>query len=299
MAETVSSAQHPPYWRGNGGTQYYDAQRKAAEVIKHVVTDMDGVLYRGETVLPGVVETLNTLRAQGVNVAFLTNNASRHREELVAKMLQLGVPCTVDQMWGSAYTTARYLAREAPDARVFAVGTQGMIRELREGGITVVPTHEGATHVVAGLDMGLTYEKLKYAHYAIRNGATFIATNLDSTYPDTIDTTTPGGGAIVAALRTSTGVEPLVMGKPQTLGIAQIAASWGIGPQELVAVGDRLDTDIASAKAFGCFAILVLTGISTRAEAEQATGVNKPDLILSNLLELPEALTRLNGPPGV
>ena len=262
-------------------------------MIKHVVSDMDGVLYRGETILPGVADTLTTLQARGVKVAFLTNNASRHREELVARMIQIGVPCTLDQMWGSAYITARYLAHAAPDARVFVVGTQGMMRELREAGITIVPTHAGATHVVAGLDMGLTYDKLKYAHYAICNGATFIATNLDATYPDTLTTTTPGGGAIAAVLRTSTGVEPMVMGKPQTLGIAQIAASWGVAPHAIAAVGDRLDTDIASAKAFGSLGVLVLTGISTRAEAEQAMGINKPDIILDNLTELPALLERL------
>jgi ribonucleotide monophosphatase NagD (HAD superfamily) len=83
------------------------------------------------------------------------------------------------------------------------------------------------------------------------------------------------------------------MGKPQTLGIAQIAASWGVGPRAIAAVGDRLDTDIASAKSFGALGVLVLTGISTRAEAEQATGSNKPDIILTNLTELPAALEHL------
>jgi HAD superfamily hydrolase (TIGR01450 family) len=253
---------------------------------------MDGVLYRGATILPGVAETLQTLHATGVQVAFLTNNASWHREELVARMSQLGLPCTLDQMWGSAYITARYLVRTAPEARVFVVGMPGLLRELHDAGLAIAPTHAGATHVVAGLDMGLTYEKLKQAHYAICNGATFIATNLDSTYPDTMTTTTPGGGAIVATLRTSTGVEPIVMGKPQTLGIAQIAASWGVGPQEIAAIGDRLDTDIASAKSFGCLAILVLTGIATRTEAEQATGPYKPDMILADFTELPLVLER-------
>ena len=265
---------------------------RMADVIKHVVTDMDGVLYRGDTPLPGVIETLNALGAKGIKVAYLTNNASQHREDLVAKMVRLGVPCTVDQMWGSAYTTARYLVQEAPDARVCVVGTAGLIRELQEAGLTVAPTSAGATHVVAGLDWGLTYEKLKQAHYAICNGARFIATNLDATYPDTLSTTTPGGGAIVAALRTSTGVEPTVIGKPQTLGIAQIAASWGVEAHEMIAVGDRLDTDVAAAKAFGCLAILVLTGISSRAEAERATGVQKPDVILHDLAELIPLLER-------
>lgn len=255
-------------------------------MIKHVVMDMDGVLYRGETPLPGVIETLHMLRARGVKVAYLTNNASRHREELVGKMVRLGMPCTLEQMWGSAYTTARYLAKEAPDARVFVVGTAGMIRELQEAGITVLPTYEGVTHVVAGLDWGITYEKLKFAHYAICNGARFIATNLDATFPDTLTTTTPGGGALVAVLRTSTGVEPMVMGKPETLGIAQIAAAWGVEPPEMAAVGDRLDTDIVSAKAFGCLAVLVLTGITSHAEAESASGLHKPDVILPDLTQL-------------
>src|SRR5215813_10246419 len=254
--------------------------------------DMDGVLYRGDQPLPRAIETLNTLRQRGVKVAFITNNASRHRQELAEKVSRMGFHCETDEIWGSAHTTALYIAREAPDARVFVVGTAGMVREMHEVGVTVVPTHEGATHVVAGLDMGLTYEKLKQAHYAICNGAQFIATNLDVTYPDTLTTTTPGGGAIVAVLRTSTGVEPLVMGKPQTLGIAQIADAWGVGPADIVGVGDRLDTDIISAKAFGCLAVLVLTGISTRAEAEAAHGLERPDIILPDLTGLIPVLER-------
>jgi 4-nitrophenyl phosphatase len=248
--------------------------------------DMDGVLYRGDSPLPGAIETLTTLRQRGVQVAFVTNNASRHRQELAAKVSSLGFHCDVDQVWGSAYTTARYIARTAPEARVFVVGMAGMVREMREAGVTVVPTHEGATHVVAGLDMSLTYDKLKYAHYAICQGATFIATNLDATFPDTLTTTTPGGGAIVAVLRTSTGVEPLVIGKPQTTSLELLAEAWGIGPGEMVAVGDRLDTDIAAARAFGCLAVLVLTGIATRADAEAATGVERPDVILPDLTGL-------------
>lgn len=261
-------------------------------MIKHVVMDMDGVVYRGDTPLPGAIETLNALQDRGIKVTYLTNNASRHREELAAKMVRLGVPCTVDQMWGSAYTTARYLASEAPEARIFAVGTRSMVREFEEAGLQVMPTHEQVTHVVVGLDWGLTYDKLRQAHYAICNGASFIATNLDPTFPDSPTTTSPGGGSIVAVLRTSTGVEPLVMGKPQTLGIAQIAAAWGVTAADMAAVGDRLDTDIASAKGFGCLAILVLTGVTSRDEAERATDLDKPDVILDDLTELLPVLER-------
>jgi phosphoglycolate/pyridoxal phosphate phosphatase family enzyme len=252
--------------------------------------DMDGVLYRGDHPLPGAVDTLTTLRARGVRVAFLTNNASRHREELAARMSRLGFACATDDVWGSAYITALYLSRHAPDARVFLVGTAGMRREMEEAGVEVMPTHEGATHVVAGLDMTITYEKLSHAHYAICNGAAFIATNLDATFPDGPTTTTPGGGALVAALTTSTGVTPLVMGKPKPTGLSLIAASWGVSAGDMAVVGDRLDTDIAAANAFGCLSVLVLTGVSTRTEAEKAGAAERPRVVLENLTNLPAVL---------
>ena len=255
-------------------------------MIRHVVMDMDGVLYRGDHPLPGAIDALNTLRSRGVRVAFLTNNASHHREELAARMTRLGFACAADDVWGSAYITALYLSRHAPEARVFLVGTAGMRREMQEAGVAVVPTHAGATHVVAGLDMTLTYEKLAHAHYAICNGATFIATNLDATFPDGPATTTPGGGALVAALTTSTGVTPLVIGKPQPTGLSLIAASWGVSAADVAVVGDRLDTDIAAANAFGCLSVLVLTGVSTRAEAERAVAAERPGVILESLADL-------------
>ena len=154
----------------------------------------------------------------------------------------------------------------------------------------MVSTHEGVTHVVAGLDWGITYEKLKFAHYAICNGARFIATNLDATYPDTLTTTTPGGGAIVAVLRTSTGVEPLVIGKPETLGIAQIAAAWGVKPQEMAAVGDRLDTDIMGGKNVGMATILLLGGVTS--QTDLAASALKPDYVFADLAALQDDLER-------
>ena len=255
-------------------------------MIRHVVMDMDGVVYRGDVPVPGAIETMEALHRLGVKVAYLTNNASRHRVDLAEKLLQMGLPCSVEQMWGSAYTTARYLATQAPSARIFAVGMPGMIREFEEAGLTVIPHCQEATHVVVGLDRDFSYEKLTRAHHAICNGATFIATNLDVTFPDSPSTTLPGAGALAAALQASTGVVPMVIGKPEITGISLIADTWGVGPESIVAVGDRLDTDIAAAKAFGCVAALVLTGIANQAEAAEASGLHKPDVILNDLTEL-------------
>ncbi len=263
-------------------------------MIRHVVLDMDGVVYRGEIPVPGAIDTVQALRQQGVQVAFLTNNASRHRVDLAEKLLRMGLHCDVGEMWGSAFTTARFLATEAPDAKIFAIGMAGMIREFEEADLTMVAASEDVTHVVVGLDRDFTYEKLTAAHRAICNGAAFIATNLDVTFPDSPSTTVPGAGALAAALQASTGVTPLVIGKPQTIGISLIASSWGVGPESIVAVGDRLDTDIAAAKAFGCMAVLVLTGIANRNDAARATGVNKPDVILDDLTALLPILSSTN-----
>lgn len=261
-------------------------------MIRHVVMDMDGVVYRGDAPVPGAIEAMEALRHHGVNVAFLTNNASRHRDDLVEKLLHMGFSCSVDQMWSSAYTTACYLFTKAPSARIFAVGMRGMIREFEEVGLNVISNYEEATHVVVGLDRDFTYEKLTCAHRAVCNGAVFIATNLDVTFPDSPSTTTPGAGALAAALQASTGVVPKVMGKPETTGLSLIADSWGIGPESLIAVGDRLDTDIAAANAFGCVAALVLTGIAKNSDAAAATGLHKPDVILQDLTELLPILLR-------
>ncbi len=261
-------------------------------MIRHVVMDMDGVVYRGDTPVPGAIETMQVLNSHGINVAFLTNNASRHRVELVEKLLHMGLPCHIDQMWGSAYTTARYLSVEAPQSKIFPIGMPGMMREFTEVGLNIISNPDEATHVVVGLDRNFTYEKLTCAHRAICAGANFIATNLDVTFPDSPSTTVPGAGALAAALQASTGVTPKVIGKPQTTGIALIADSWGVEPEAIVAVGDRLDTDIAAAKAFGCVAVLVLTGIASQADAAKATGFHKPDVILQDLTELIPILLR-------
>ena len=261
-------------------------------MIRHVIMDMDGVVYRGDAPVPGAIETLEALRHHGVNVAFLTNNASRHREDLVEKLLGMGLPCRVDQMWSSAYTTACYLCTEAPHAKIFAIGMAGMMREFEEAGLHISSNYAEATHVVVGLDRAFTYEKLACAHRAICDGAVFIATNPDVTFPDSPSTTVPGAGALAAALQASTGVAPKVMGKPETTAMALIADAWGVGPEAIVAIGDRLDTDIAAAKAFGCMAVLVLTGIATCSDAETATGLHKPDVILHDLTELLPILLR-------
>ena len=132
--------------------------------------------------------------------------------------------------------------------------------------------------MVAGLDMGLTYDKLKHAHYAICRGATFIATNLDATYPDTLTTTTQAVGRLSRRCAPPLGWSPSSLASRKRQGWNSWPTPGVLVPLTSLAVGDRLDTDIAAARAFGCLAVLVLTGISTRAEAEAATGLERPDV---------------------
>ena len=257
-------------------------------MIRHVVLDLDGVICRGREPLPGAVETLHELEERGCELAFLTNNSSYHREDLVEKLGVLGYSSRPEQCWGSAFICARHLAVEEPGARLFVLGTEGLVRELEEAGLTVLPDPAGASCVVVGIDWLVTYEKLRQAHQAICEGASFVTTNLDPAYTDSLETTAPGTGALVAALRTSTGVKPVVTGKPGTTGLSLIARQWGARPASMAMVGDRLETDMAAARSFGCLAVLVLTGVTTREEA--ATGLLRADVILDEISGLAAVL---------
>jgi 4-nitrophenyl phosphatase len=156
--------------------------------------------------------------------------------------------------------------------------------------VPLVDDAEEAEVVVVGWDRDLTYAKLLAAHQAIVAGARFVATNPDTSYPLSGGKTGPGAGATVTALAASTGVAPTVFGKPEPTGMAMIAAAWGVAPEEIAAVGDRLDTDIVAAKRFGCRSILVLTGLTSRERAEAAKGLEVADVVIDDLSGLWGAL---------
>lgn len=255
----------------------------AFSTIRAVLFDMDGVLYRGQTPLPGVADLWQFLRERQIAFACITNNASMTPQQYEAKLAAMGIALPAERVITSAQATARYLRQQYPaGTRVFVVGMQGLREALFADGYFVEDDHAPEL-VVQGADFTLTYERLKRATLHIRRGARFISTNPDRTFPSE-EGLIPGAGAIAAALSAATDVTPLVIGKPAPTMFLVGAAMLGVTPAQTLVVGDRLDTDIAGAIAAGMPSALVLTGVSTAAEAN--AGPIHPDLIIADLPEL-------------
>jgi 4-nitrophenyl phosphatase len=258
------------------------------------VFDLDGVLYRGEEAVEDAPETLSALRSAGHALFFLTNNSSQPRRVYVEKLARLGMASTEDEIVTSASATADYLAQHgAKGAKVLAVGGPGIADELARINIateyadTPFPATEITyDYVIVGLDREFTYHKLHRAQQALLAGAKFIATNRDAQYPIEAGNVIPGGGSIVAAIAAAAGCEPITIGKPEPTALQTILTRCGAWPHEAMMIGDRLDTDIACGNKIGVPTTLVLTGVSTREEAETAPLELRPTRIISTLKEL-------------
>ena len=221
--------------------------------ITGVLLDLDGTVYRGSEAVPGAAGFLAGLEAAGIPFLFVTNRANRTPEDVRDLLAGMGIVCRAEQVLTSAQAAPR------PDA------------------------------VVVGLDRGITYGKLETATRHILGGARFVATNRDRLV-NSDGGLSPGNGAIVAALAEATGVEPIVVGKPQPTIMEAAIERLGLAPKGLVMVGDNPETDIAAAKNAGLRSALILTGITARAAA--AALVPSPTWIVEDY----EALGRLVAP---
>ncbi len=261
--------------------------------VRNLIIDMDGVLWLGNSPMPGLPEFIATLRQLGIRFILATNNASRSGDEFVAKLAGFNTTVYHHEILTSPQATAGYLTRHAPDARIFTIGEPGLTAELRSAGLTVVPQDqpEGATHVVVGWDRGLTYAKLVEACLLIRAGATFIGTNPDVTYPDARGII-PGNGSTLAYLRAATNVEPIIIGKPQPEMMIQAMQRLGSTPADTAVLGDRLDTDILGGQNAGLTALLVLSGITTREEL--LTSTIQPDYVYDDIRDVARQLTAIH-----
>ncbi len=252
---------------------------KSLSTIRNLLIDMDGVLYRGQTALPGAAELLAFLEEHGLGYLLVTNNATRTATQFAAHLGKMGISVAPERILTSGMATAYYLRTLAPaGTKVNVVGEEALEEELRKQGFVIAG--RDAQYVVCGLDKTVTYEKLKTATLAIRAGATFIGTNPDKTYPLEQDII-PGAGSIIASLVAATDVQPIVVGKPEPIIIQQALRLLGAKAAETAVLGDRLETDILGGHRAGCLTILVLTGISSAEEA--ARYEVPPDWIYADL----------------
>jgi len=260
--------------------------------------DCDGVLWRGDHLLDGVIEVLDMLRRRDKKVVFVTNNATKSRRNYKTKFDQLGIEAHVDEIYGSAYTAAIYLSsiiKIPKDKKVYVIGQSGLEEELREEGIQYMGGTNPADNtlepfnlsdftidpdvaaVVCGLDMQINYTKLSKAfQYLTRNpGCHFIATNEDSTFPIAAGLL-PGSGAVSAPLRYALGRNPICTGKPSSTMLDCVKAKVHFDPERTIMVGDRLNTDILFGKSGGLTTLLVFTGITSE---EEITGPNPSPIV--------------------
>ncbi|MEH0846076.1 HAD-IIA family hydrolase [Micromonospora sp. CPCC 205711] len=264
-----------------------------------VVFDLDGVIYLIDRPIPGAVDAVGRLRADGRAVAFATNNASRRSSEVADLLTGMGVPAEPQEVFTSAAAAAELLRDRLPaGAAVLVVGAEALRAEIRAVGLTpVAKADESPAAVVQGYGPQVGWVDLAEASVAIRAGAIWVATNTDRTLPSGRGPL-PGNGSLVAALRHALDRAPdLVVGKPEPALFATAARRAGEG--RTLVVGDRLDTDIEGARRAGLDSLLVLTGVSDVAELLTAPEGRRPTYVSADLAGLfdPAAVVSVPGRP--
>lgn len=230
-------------------------------MIKSVISDMDGVIYRGKQLIPGANEFVQKLLVAQIPFLFLTNNAEQTPLDLKLKVESLGIHgLSEDNFITSAMATAMFLRQQQERAKVYVIGGGGLINELYNVGFSI--SESSPDYVVVAKSTTFSFEQLKKAVRFIDQGAKFIGTN-----PDMIDPVEggnePAAGTILAAISAATGKKPYIVGKPNALMMMLACRKLGVHPEECIMVGDRMDTDIVGGMEAGMKTALVLSGVTT------------------------------------
>ncbi|MBW7862860.1 MAG: TIGR01457 family HAD-type hydrolase [Candidatus Hydrogenedens sp.] len=228
---------------------------------KNYLIDMDGVLVRGRTVIPGAQTFIESLRARGAKFLIVTNNPLYTPADLAHRLQSIGLDVPPDRIFTSAMATAQFLHSQRPRGTAFVIGESGLTSALHEAGYII--TDHRPDYVVLGETTSLNFEALTKAIRLIADGARFIGTNPDASGP-TDKGIVPACGALAALIEKATGRAPLFVGKPAPLMMRSAMNHLGVHSQNTVMVGDRMDTDIIAGLQAGVETILVLTGVTDR-----------------------------------
>lgn len=248
--------------------------------------DLDGTIYLGDELLPGARELVTRLRAQGRETLFLSNNPTRDPQMYAEKLTRLGLPTPASHVVNPVVTMTAWLRREAPDAAVFVIGEEPLVRALRSAGVRTSTDPRDIDVVVASFDRGFDYTKLQIAFDALwqHRRARLVTTNPDAYCPMPGGRGEPDAAAIIGAIEASTGVRCEVnVGKPSPLMLHTALEVLGVEPRDCVMVGDRLHTDVAMAVDAGIDSALVLTGESTREMVEALPVPRRPTMVLDRV----------------
>ncbi|CAN5734388.1 HAD-IIA family hydrolase [soil metagenome] len=247
-----------------------------------LVCDLDGVVYLGETAVPGAGDALRRVEAHGWRVLFATNNSARSPSHVVSKLQRVAGYHAVESQIITSALVAASLVEVGP---VLVMAESGVVEALAETGFALTEDPSAAATVVVGLDRGISYERIHRASEAVRGGARLVVTNRDPTYP-TDRGLLPGAGACAAPVEMASGVRGVTAGKPSDAMRAFIEGRSSDGP--IWMVGDRPDTDIALAVGARWRSVLVTTGVTEEGERPQF----EPDVIAADLPSAVDGLVR-------
>jgi len=267
---------------------YTEEKLKAGLIMKKaIISDMDGVIYRGKQMVEGAQDFINRLLETGLKFLFLTNNSELTRLDLKLKVELMGIKgLNEDNFITSAMAAATFLAKQKPNASCYAIGGAGLTSELCNAGLSI--TESAPDYVVVGKTSRFNFDMMKKAVNFIRKGAKFIGTN-----PDMVDPVEggmePACGSILAGITAATGRKPYIIGKPNSLMMLIAKNKLGVRSSETVMIGDRMDTDIVAGIEAGMTTCLVLSGVSTSGSLDEFP--YKPDFIFNHVGEIhPEKL---------
>lgn len=258
------------------------------EKIQTILLDGDGVLWKSTDPIPGIQEFIQFLEQNKIQWALLTNNNTHTVKTYVNKLAGFGIQIDPARIFTSSTVTAEHIKKKfGPGAPIYVVGMNGLLDTLAEAGLTVftgeTPPPTEVVAVAAGMDREITHEKIKIAMRLILNGAEFIATNTDGSFP-TPEGLNPGTGMVIGAIQATTGVKPTVIGKPKEAIFLSALQFFNTLPESTLMVGDRLETDILGALRLGIQTAAVLSGVTSRAQIAQSN--IKPDLVYEDIADL-------------
>lgn len=250
---------------------------------KGYLIDLDGTMYRGNERITGAREFIDYLNDNKLPYLFITNNSSATREEVAAKLIQMGIEASPENILTSAIAAANYISQKHSRSVVYMIGEKGLYNALKSSGCEVVSNDAVyADYVIVGIDRELSYNKLAEASLLIQNGATFLSTNKDPAIP-TEKGLLPGNGAITAALSTASGTEPIYIGKPEALIMNEAAEQLGLHMKDILMIGDNYLTDIMAGIQVQMDTLMVLTGYSKEGDIDPSIG--SPTYIAKNLTD--------------
>lgn len=248
-------------------------------MIKSVISDMDGVIYRGGNLIDGADEFVKRLKESGTPFLFLTNNSEQTPLDLKLKLERLGISgVTEENFITSAMATALFLKEQKPNSTVYVIGGGGLINELYNVGFSI--SEKRPDYVVVGKTANFTFEMIKTAVQLINSGSKFIGTNPDVTDP-VEGGIEPACGTLLAAITAATGKIPYIVGKPNSLMMTIATKKLGVHADHTLMIGDRMDTDIVGGMEAGMSTALVLSGVSSKDNLDHFP--YKPDYIFDSV----------------